>query len=216
MKSKIKNRPLAIFDISMEISGEMPVYKNRPEKRPKISAARTLKDGANESKLDIFVHTGSHVDAPYHILENGKRIDEVPLDKFMGKCIVLDFTKTNDSITENSLRKNKIKINKEDIVLLKTKNKLEKEFDFNFTYLEKSGAEYLASKKIKAVGIDSLGIERNQPNHETHKILLGNDIPIFEGLDLSRVEQGNYFFHGLPLKIKKGDGSPVRAVLVKP
>ena len=206
---------MKIYDISMEISEDMPVYKNRLEKRPKISATRTLKEGANESKLDIFVHTGSHVDAPYHVLENGKKIDELSSDKFMGKAIVIDFTKEKDPITKNSLRKIKIKINKNDIVLLKTKNRLEKKFDFNFTYLEKSGAEYLVSKKIKAVGIDCLGVERNQPNHETHKILPKNNIPIFEGLDLSKVKQGRYFFHGLPLKIRKGDASPVRAVLVE-
>ena len=205
---------MKIYDISMQISEDMPVYKNRLEKRPKISVTRTLKEGANESKLAIFVHTGSHVDAPYHVLEKGKTIDKVNLERFMGKCVVLDFTKTNDSITKNSLRKNKIKINKNDIVLLKTKNKLRKDFDFNFTYLEKSGAEYLVSKRIKAVGIDSLGIERNQPNHLTHKLLAKRNIPIFEGLDLSKVKQGRYFFHGLPLKIRKGDASPVRAVLV--
>src|SRR3989338_11319554 len=141
----------------------------------------------------------------------------------MGTCVVLDFTTaksaiTGGSITENSLKKSqdkKIKINKDDIVLLKTKNQPEKEFDFNFAYLEKTGAQYLVSKKIKAVGIDSLGIERNQPNHPTHTVLAENGIPIFEGLELSKVKQGKYFFHGLPLKIKNGDASPVRAVLVK-
>src|SRR3989344_3899102 len=199
---------MKVYDLSPEISEEMAVYKDRLEKRPKISLTRTLKEGANESKLDIHVHTGTHVDAPYHVLENGKRIDELNPDKFMGKCVVLDFTKEKNSITENSLTK--IKNSK-----LKIKNQLEKEFDFNFAYLEKTGAEYLASKKIKAVGIDSLGIERSQPNHDTHTTLAENSIPIFEGLELSKVKQGKYFFHGLPLKIKNGDASPVRAVLVK-
>lgn len=198
----------------MEISEEMPVYKNRLDKRPKIEATRTLKKGSNESKLDIYIHTGSHVDAPYHVLQNGKTIEKMNLGRFMGKAIVLDFTKIKECITKNHLIKPEIKIQKNDIVLLKTKNKPDKKFDFNFTFLEKSGAEYLASKKIKAVGIDSLGIERSQPNHETHKILARKNIPIFEGLDLSKVRQGTYFFHGLPLKIRKGDASPVRAVLV--
>ena len=206
---------MKINDISMEISEEMAVYKNKLEKRPKISVARTLKEGANESKLEIFVHTGSHVDAPYHVLQSGKTIEKISLDKFMGKCAVLDFTKAKNAITRVHFKKIKLKIQKNDIVLLKTKNKLDKKFDFNFTYLEKSGAEYLASEKIKAVGIDNLGIERNQKNHETHKIMLKNNILIFEGLDLSKVKQGRYFFHGLPLKIRKGDASPVRAVLVK-
>ena len=206
---------MKIYDLSPEISEDMAVYKDKLEKKPKITITRMLKDGANESKLEIESHTGSHVDAPYHFFQNGKTIDEIPLDRFMGKCIVLDFTNVKESIKKIHFQNLKTKIQKNNIVLLKTENKSEKKFNPNFTYLEKNGAKYLASKKIKAVGIDSLGIERNQPNHETHKILLKNKIGIFEGLDLSKVRQGRYFFHGLPLKIRKGDASPVRAVLMK-
>ena len=206
---------MKIYDISMEISEDMPVYKNRIEKRPKIEVTRTLKKGANESKLEIYVHTGSHVDAPYHVLQNGKTIEKLNPDRFMGRAIVLDFTKVKEGITEKHFKKLKLKIQKNDIILLKTKNKSDKKFNFNFTYLEKSGASYLVSKKIKAVGIDNLGIERSQPNHQTHKILAKKNIPIFEGLDLAKVRQGRYFFHGLPLKIRKGDASPVRAVLIQ-
>ena len=203
---------MKIYDLSLEIEEDMVVYKNKLEKRPKITVTRTLKDGSNESRIEMDSHTGSHVDAPYHVFQNGKTIGQISLDKFMGKCVVLDFTKVKNSITKNHLKN--VKIKKNDIVLLKTKSKAERSFNPNFTYLDKSGAEYLASQKIKAVGIDSLGIERNQPRHETHKILLKNNIPIFEGLELSKAKQGRYFFHGSPLKIKKGDASPVRAVLV--
>ena len=206
---------MKIYDISREISKDMVIYKDRKENSPKISVTKKLEEGANESKLDIYTHTGWHVDAPYHVLENGKKINEMPLERFMGNAVVVDFTKVKGRITRKDLMSSGIKIQKYDIVLLKTKNNPEKEFDFDFTYLEKTGAEYLVSKKIKAVGIDSLGIERNQPNHITHSILAENNIPIFEGLELSKVKQGKYFFHGLPLKIKDGDASPVRAVLVK-
>ena len=204
---------MKIYDLSPEISENMAVYKDRLEKRPKITATRTLKEGANESRLEIESHTGSHVDSPYHVLANGETIEKIGLDKFMGNCLVLDFTKIRSAITKKHLKNTKIQ--KNDIVLVKTKNKPDKIFNPNFIYLEKTGAQYLVSKKVKAVGIDSLGIERNQPNHETHKTLLGKNIPIFEGLDLSKVKQGKYYFHGLPLKIKNGDASPVRAVLIK-
>lgn len=204
---------MKIYDLSPEISEDMAVYKNKLEKKPKIIVTRTLNEGANESRLEIESHTGSHVDAPFHFIGNGKTIDKINLDRFIGNAIVLDLTKIKGSITKNHLKK--IKMQKDGIVLLKTKKKAEDAFNPNFTYLEKSGAEFLASKKIKAVGIDNLGIERSQPEHETHKILLSKGIVIFEGLDLSKVKQGRYFFHGLPLKIRKGDASPVRAVLVK-
>ena len=203
---------MKIYDLSPEISEEMAVYRNKLENKPKIIPTRTLKEGANESRLEIKSHTGSHADAPFHFIKDGKTIEKISLDRFMGKAIVLDLTKVKGSIKNIDLKK--VKIQKNEIVLLKTKNRLDKNFNPNFTYLEKSGAEYLASKKIKAVGIDNLGIERSQPEHETHKILLSRGITIFEGLDLSKVRQGSYYFHGLPLKIKKGDASPVRAVLV--
>jgi arylformamidase len=203
---------MKIYDLSPEISENMAVYRNKAEKKPKIRVTRTLNEGANESRLEIESHTGSHADAPFHFIGNGKTIDKINLGRFMGRCIVLDLTKIKGSITKNHLKN--AKIQKDDIVLLKTKKKAESIFDSNFTYLEKSGAEFLSSKKIKAVGIDNLGIERSQPEHETHKILLSKGIVIFEGLDLGKVKQGRYYFHGVPLKIMKGDASPIRAVLV--
>src|SRR3989338_4887170 len=119
---------MKIYDITREISEDMVIYKNRRENSPKISVTRKLEEGANESKLDIQMHTGTHVDAPYHVLANGKKIDVLSPDKFMGKCVVLDFTKVKDAITKKDLQA--AKIIKNDIVLLKTKNNLEKEFDF--------------------------------------------------------------------------------------
>ena len=122
---------MKIYDLSPEISENMAVYKNQAERRPKFRVTRTLKQGANESKLDIFVHTGSHVDAPYHVLSNGKTIDKIDLNKFMGQCVVLDFTQIKYSITKKHLIKFKVKKNQLVIVKKNTphrviaKNKVE-------------------------------------------------------------------------------------------
>ena len=210
----------------MEIREDMSIYKNKEEKKPKITLTRTLEQGANESRLEIESHTGTHADAFFHMLAKGETIDKINLGRFIGECVVLDFSSIQERITMEDLRnkeetnkKNKNKntpiIQKNDIVLLKTRNKPMEKFDFNFTYLEKSGAEFLANKKVKCIGIDNLGIERNQPNHDTHKILFKKSIPIIEGLELSKIKQGRYFFIGLPLKIRSGDGSPIRAALVR-
>ena len=88
-------------------------------------------------------------------------------------------------------------------------------FTYDFVYLEKSGAKYLAGKKVKTVGIDYVGIERDQPNHETHRFLLGNDIPIIEGLRLGKVKEGEYTLLCLPLAYKGMEAAPARAVLIK-
>lgn len=217
----------------MEIREDMPIYKNKEEKKPKIILTRTLEQGANESKLEIESHTGTHADAFFHMLAKGRTIDKIELGKFIGECVVLDFSNKKDKIAmqdfndilsnKNKPMKNKknnnklknIEIKKNDIILLKTRTKPMENFDFNFAYLEKSGAEFLANKKVKCVGIDNLGIERSQPNHDTHKKLFEKSIPIIEGLELSKIKQGRYYFIGLPLKIKDGDGSPIRAALVR-
>ena len=203
---------IKIYDISLLISEGMAVYKDKPEKKPKIIAVRS--GGINESRLDLDSHTATHADAPYHMIEEGKKINEIGLDRFIGNCIVIDFTNINDSIKAKDFKKYKKEIIKEDIVLLKTKNGVDNKFNPNFAYLDKSGASFLASKKIKAVGIDALGIERSQPKHDTHIILLGKNIPIIEGLDLSKIKEGRFFFIGFPLKIKDGDAAPMRAVLI--
>ena len=217
MRSKTRNRPLAIFDISMEIREDMAVYKDKNEKKPKLKVTRTLKHGTNESKLEIDAHTGTHADAFYHMLAKGKTIEKISLENFIGNCIVLNFTKAKGKITISEIKKdnNYKKIKKDDIVLLKTRNKPLEKFDYGFTYLEKTSAKYLANKNIKLIGIDNLGIERSQPKHETHKILFNKQIPVIEGLELSKIKEGRYFFIGLPLKIKNADASPIRAVLVE-
>lgn len=212
----IEQLKMKIYDISMEINENIAVWKNKESKKPKFRiTAEYSKGKVNESRIDMDLHTGTHADAHFHMLADGKRIDEVSLDKFIGNCIVLDLTKVKDKITAKDIGKQKNKIKKEDIVLLKTVKKPIKNFDLNFTFLGKTGAEFLSNMKIKTVGIDALGVERSQPGHDTHRILFEKDISIVEGLELSKINPGRYFFIGLPLKIKGRDGAPIRAVLVK-
>lgn len=200
----------------MEISESVAVWKDKESKRPKFMiTAEFAKDKVNESRIDTDLHTGTHADAHFHMLEKGKRIDEVSLEKFIGDCVVLDLTDVKDKINAEDIKKLKDKIKENDIVILKTLKKPIKNFDFGFTFLGKTGAEFLSKMKIKTVGIDALGVERDQPRHDTHKILFNKDISIVEGLELSKIKPGRYFFIGLPLKIKDRDASPIRAVLVK-
>jgi len=206
---------MKVYDISIEIREGMGVWKNKDNKRPEIEVTSTIKTGnANESRFHLDAHTGTHIDAPFHFLNNGKKIDVIPVDKFLGESIVVDLTNIKKRGIEK-LDLIKSKIRKGDIVILKTSNKYKQNFDFDFVYLAESGAKFLASKNIKGVGINALGIERSQPNYGTHKSLLSKDIAIFEGLELSKIKPGRYFFIGLPLKVKDGDASPMRAVLVK-
>jgi len=206
---------MKIYDISLEISEGMGVWKNKDDKKPEIEVTSTTKtSNANESRLHLDAHTGTHVDAPFHFLQNSKKIDSVSTEKFLGECVVVDLTKIKKrGIEKKDIIKSKIR--KGDIVILKTSNTYKKTFDFDFVYLDESGARFLAAKNIKGVGINALGIERSQPSYGTHKSLLSKGIIIFEGLELSKIKAGRYFFIGMPLKIKDGDASPIRAILVR-
>jgi arylformamidase len=198
----------------MSICEDMKVYKNRKEKIPELVFTKThINDGMCESKIILGMHTGTHLDAPYHILESGITVDKLNIENLITKCKVIDFTNLVDSISKKELLNKGIK--KDDFLLFKTTNSKNIKFNPDFIYLDKSGAKYLVDLGIKGVGTDGLGIERSQKNHETHKLLLGNGIYILEGLNLEQVKSGEYQLIALPLKIKGAEASPVRAVLIE-
>jgi len=205
---------MIIHDISMTIEKEMGVYKNIEGKRPVIKFDRKIpKDSINESRMCMNLHTGTHIDAPYHVDDMGATIDAIDLNKLITKCRVLDLTKIVGGITKDDLMCKNIR--RGEFLLLKTKNSFTEEFEPDFIFVEKSGAEYLAEKEIIGVAIDSFGIERAQPDHETHKTLFNKGVIIIEGVRLKEIEEAEYLMCALPLKIKGVDGAPARIVLIK-
>lgn len=203
---------MQLIDISIKIESGMTTYRNNPENQPNINVTQTHQTGTTyESRLDFNLHTGTHVDFPLHMIDGGKTGDHHDLSKYMGICRVLDCMHCNNSIGEKDLKAFNIK--EGEFVLLKTQNSFFDGFNNEFIYVDASGADYLAQQKIRGVGIDNLGIERSQPNHETHKTLLSNDIIILEGLRLAHVTPGTYMLVCLPLNIAGVEALPVRAAL---
>jgi len=200
---------MKIHDISMTISERMTMYKNRAEKSPRFAVER--RGRVQESRLDLHLHSGTHIDAPLHMLPEGGSIDSYPLERFIAPSRVLAFPDARQ-IGAAELKGKEIR--KGEFVLLKTRNSESEAFDFDFVYLDSSGAEYLKEIGVAGVGIDSLGIERDQEGHPTHEILLSARIPILEGVRLKDVEEGTYLLVALPLKIAGAEASPVRAVLI--
>ena len=121
-------------------------------------------------------------------------------------------TKVKTSIGKEELEKHQIE--EDDFLFFKTRNSNFETFLPDFVYLSEEGAKYLNSLKIRGVGTDGLGIERNQKEHPTHKILLGNDIIIIEGLRLKDVPEKTYDMVCLPLKIKGVEALPARVILL--
>ncbi len=205
---------MEIFDISLEIAEDMPLYRGRREKKPKIERIRTLDEGANETRLTLETHTGTHVDAPLHMLPSGISIDRIPPSQLMGPAVVLEI-RNRSEITVEDLKPQEALLLPEHFVLLKTDNSFQDLSRDDFTYLTESAARFLVTKKLKGVGIDALGVERNQEGHPTHRVLLESGLMVIEGLFLRDIDPGLYFLVVLPLKIRGGDGAPARAVLVR-
>ncbi|MCX7842272.1 MAG: cyclase family protein [Clostridia bacterium] len=205
---------MKIYDISMEIYHEMAVYENKEEKKPIIGIDSNFSDGCvYESYIKMNLHTGTHMDAPLHMIESGSMIGSYELSRVVTPCKVLDLTMVEDRITAQNLVDRDIKTG--DFILFKTRNSFEHQFNNDFIFLDKSGAEYLAKQGVAGVGIDALGIERSQPEHETHKILFGADVVILEGLRLAEAKEGQYLLIAVPLKIKDVEAAPARAILIE-
>lgn len=204
---------MQIYDISMEIHEGMQVYKDRDQNRPRLTRVRRAEtDGANETALWMNLHTGTHIDAPFHMDPAGATTDAISPGATLGPCRVLDLTGRQGGIGREHLTPYTIPAGW--FVLLHTDNSAMDEFDPAFRYLTRDGAGYLAGLGIAGVGIDALGIERDQPGHDTHRILMDRGILILEGLRLAAVPAGDYFLFALPLSIRGADGAPARAVLL--
>lgn len=201
---------MKVYDVSSLIIEGMPVYKNKQEKQPKLT---TVTNGyITETRLQLDAHTGTHVDAPLHMVIEGEPIETIQLEKLVGQCKVLDLTAVEDKITKTDLQRFDISL--DDFILLKTKNSFDEQFNFDFVYLAKCGAEYISKIGVRGVGIDSLGIERSQDGHPTHKTLFSNKVIIIEGLRLNEINEGAYFMVATPLKLSGIDASPARVILL--
>lgn len=205
---------MKLYDISMTVDENIPVYKNKDEKRPKIKVMNDFTTGTSyESVISMNMHTGTHIDAPLHMIEGGATFETIDINKLVTDCIVYDFTNVQDRITAENLKTKDIKQGA--FILLKTRNSFVEGFDDNFVFVDETGAQYLKNLQITGVGIDSLGIERSQPGHETHKTLMGHGIIILEGLRLADIAEGTYKMAALPLKLRGTEASPARVVLIE-
>lgn len=191
---------MRVIDISRELF-HTPVYPGDPEPRREIVRRMELGDSYNLSGFYTGCHSATHVDAPRHFISDGKTVDELPPERFMGRCTVVA---ASGIVTGADI--DRIMPYCESIVLLKGNGK---------AYLSQSAAFALADAGVTLVGTDAWSIGAPHVEAEPHIELLSADIPILEGLDLSRVSEGNYTLVALPLFLKGAEASPVRAVLLE-
>lgn len=214
---------MKIIDLSHIMHPAMPIYPgDEPPNFKKVAIID--KNCYRETKITIYSHTGTHIDAPGHILENGPFLDNLKASHFFGKATIINFpdisNKINNIITINELKCYQERINKVQFLILNlgwSKYWGKDNYFENYPYLSDEAAEWLSGFNLQGVGIDAISIDGSDTNNFiVHKTLLSKDIIIIENLtNLDSVQNDYFMLSVLPLKYKNADGSPVRAIAIE-
>jgi arylformamidase len=200
-----------VHDISVPLRPDMHIYPGDPAVR--LERHESIADGAeaNVSKLELGVHSGTHVDAPLHFIDGAAGTESLALDVLVGPVVVVDATSIGGPLDETALAS--LALPEAERLLLKTANSAlwdRPDFSEEFVCLTGDGARYLIDRDVRLVGIDYLSIG----DADAHRELLGAGVVAVEGLDLRAVEPGAYELVCLPLMLDGSDGAPARVVLL--
>ena len=211
---------MKIIDLSHSMYSDMPVYPG--DEPPEFKKITTIsKEGYRETGITIYSHTGTHIDAPAHMLKQGNFLENIDIDSFVGKAFILDFTNYKSSeISLNLLIPYQEKIKKTDFVIIKTgwsKYWGKENYYKDYPFLQKKAAVWLSGFKLKGIGIDAMSIDKSDSiDFVIHKTLLSKNIIIIENLtNLESIKKESFILNVLPLKYKNSDGSPVRAAAIE-
>lgn len=198
------------LDISVPMYTGMVHFPDNPSIEIEAISHVERGDLCTVSRINMGSHTGTHIDAPIHFLPGGSGAEEVPLENLIGPSRVIEI-KDPHAVTAKELRAHNPGVRER--LLFKTSNSERcwktSEFLPDFVSIAEDAASYLASLNTLAVGIDYL----SAGSPETHRALLGANVVIVEGLNLTGISQGRYELLCLPLKIMGGDGAPARVLL---
>lgn len=201
---------MKVFDFTMPIDERTPTFPGDPKQE--IRQAATIREnGCNKKRLTFNSHFSTHIDAPFHMLEGGKKLTDYPIEHFIGDAIVVDARGTPKK--EPSLAD----VKRNDIVFLETghtKKAYSPEFYKDNPTITEGTAQELIDKQVKIVGIDSYTTD-NEP-FTIHKLLFKHDILLVENLvNLDKLMNKRFKCYIMPLNIKDGDGAPCRVIAVQ-
>ena len=191
---------MKIYDISQELFG-CAVYPGDPQPERFVTLSIKNGDVCNLTAFKMCAHNGTHVDAPFHFYADGKTIDQVDLDRFIGWAYVAE----HDGDISADDAKNILKAAKDcERILVKGK-----------AVVTKEAAQVFAQAGIKLFGNESQTVGPIDAPKEVHLIMLGAEIVLLEGIRLEKVPVGKYFLNAVPLNLGGADGSPCRATLLE-
>jgi arylformamidase len=201
-----------IIDISRPIQNSTPTWPGDTPFDFELMWTKEASGSVNVGKLEMSTHTGTHIDAPFHVDSEGKKVHELDLSIYCGKAKVIHLQEV-EVITAHELKK--AGLSETERLLIRTDSWDDPlRFPEEFSYFHPDAAAYLKEIGVKLIGVDVPSVDFMKSKElPAHHSFLEHSIFILEGLDLSAAEQGDYELIALPLPIVDGDGSPVRAIL---
>lgn len=189
---------MKVYDISQELFGSV-VFPGNPA--PRYESLKRIEDGfaANLSQISLCTHNGTHVDAPRHFVRDGKTIDQMDLNRLVGPCSVIEYSgELSGPEAERLIR------GRHPRILWKG--------DMVFGV---EAAEVFVKNGVLLVGVECQTVGPDDARVDVHRLLLGNELAIIEGLRLGDVPEGDYLLSAAPLNLGGLEGSPCRAVLIQ-
>lgn len=195
---------MKIYDISQELLG-CSVYPGDPAPKREVLSSTEAGEKYNLSTLFLCAHNGTHVDAPFHFLQNGRTIDQLPLTKTVGKAFVAKHSGDLNAADAEAILSQARAYDPDAARRILLKGELT---------VTEAAADVFAKAKIDLIGVESQSVGPVEAPMAVHLILLGADVVLLEGLRLGAVESGVYLLFAAPIAVCGGDGAPCRAVLM--
>ena len=190
---------MKIYDISQEVFS-CSVYPGDPKPEKQMLCSTAAGDVYNLTAFSMCAHNGTHIDAPFHFLPEGKTVERLPLDAFVGDCFV---ARHQGDVTAEDARTILVKAAGAERILIAG----------DVTVTEEA-AQVFARSGIKLLGNEGQSVGPADAPMAVHKILLSREIVLLEGILLSDVPEGCYFLSAVPLNLAGADGAPCRAYLI--
>lgn len=192
-----------IYDISQEVFS-CKVYPGDPV--PSIKEESRMSEGAlyNLTSFSMCAHNGTHVDAPFHFIKDGKTVEQMAIESFVGDCYVAWHEGSVSAKDARDILEKAKKVDAGERILIAGK-----------AVVTAEAAQEFAKAKIKMIGNESQTVGPENAPMEVHKILLGAEVVLLEGIVLTDVSEGKYLLSAAPLNLSGCDGAPCRAVLIR-
>lgn len=191
---------MEIYDISQELMGCV-VYPGDKAPEKELVSDMMKGDLYNLTNISLCAHNGTHIDAPFHFIKDGKTVNNIPLEKFVGECVVICH---NGDFNADDAKKIADKESVPKRILIK-----------GDVVVTEGAAKVLAEKGIYLLGCESQSVGPEDSPMAVHKILLEKEVVLLEGLRLNNIDDGEYFLCAQPVNIAGSDGAPCRAILIK-